>query len=87
MNMAAVLDRAYKQYIDLCDLSEACITIPDTCGPEGAAVAFWMKINKTECVPPRGIISSREWGAKTHFVVRCANEQSFRLVIASLPPE
>ena len=40
-----VTNPALYQWVDLGVLSEACITRPDTCGPEGAAVAVWVKIH------------------------------------------
>ena len=82
MIMAVATDAAQHQYIDLGDMSEACITIPDTCAA-GAAVAFWMRINKTECVNPKGIMSSRQRGSKTGFEVLCEADQKIKLVGAT----
>ena len=82
INMAAATDATHHQYIDLGDMSEACITIPDTC-TAGAAVAFWIKINKTECVYPKGIMSSRQIGSKTGFEVLCEADQKIKLVGAT----
>ena len=64
-------------------MSEACIAIPDTC-TAGAAVAFWMKINKTDCVYPKGIMSSRHKGSKTGFEVFCEADQKITLVGATV---
>ena len=42
--MAVQTDHTQRRWVNLGDLSAACITIPDTCGPEGAAVVFWVKL-------------------------------------------
>ena len=46
-------DKDRNQYVDL---SIACITVPDTCGPEGATISLWFKIDT--CIFG-GLISSR----------------------------
>ena len=51
-----VTNPALNQWLDLGVLSEACITVPDTCGPEGAAVSVWVKIHS--CEDGDGILSS-----------------------------
>ena len=53
------LDHTLEQWIDLGILSEACITQVTTCGPEGAAVSFW--VNIIDCPSSGGIISSRTY--------------------------
>ena len=42
--MAVMTSRMENQHVDLGNLSEACITVPQTCRPEGAAVAMWLKV-------------------------------------------
>ena len=42
--MAVETDHTQQRWADLGDLSAACITRPDTCAPEGAAIAFWVKL-------------------------------------------
>ena len=46
----------------------ACITQPETCGPEGAAFAVWFKVEA--CVFPHGLISSKHVG-KSGFLMYC----------------
>ena len=65
VNKALKTDRARSQWIDLGDLSAACITRPDTCGQEGAAVSFWL--NLIECKEGGGVIST----INTGLVVDC----------------
>ena len=36
--------RTRQQWVDLGVQTDACLVIPDSCGPEGAAVAFWVNI-------------------------------------------
>ena len=48
VNQAVETDSSLKQWVDLEVLSTACITLPDTCGPEGAAVAVWVKMYECE---------------------------------------
>ena len=43
---AILLNHTRKQWVDLGIHTEACITRPETCGEAGAAVAFWMRINR-----------------------------------------
>ena len=57
-----------RQYIHLEDLSEACITRPETRGPEGAAFTLWFKLG--DFVDRQGIISSKSIG-KSGFAVHC----------------
>ena len=44
INMAVQTDHTQKRWVNLGNLSAACITIPETCGPEGAAMVFWVKM-------------------------------------------
>ena len=62
---------SFSQYVDLGDLSAACITIPETCGPEGAAISFWFKLGS--CGVNTGLISSATNGGtyETGFSVSC----------------
>ena len=57
---ALKLSRTKKQWVDLVDLW--------TCGPEGAAVALWVKLHY--CL---GIISSFE--SKTGFAIYCFDDR------------
>ena len=76
VNKAVRTDHTQKQWVDLGFLCEAYITRPETCGPEGAAVGFWMKL--TDCPDKSGIISSFQ--LSTGFVFRCSS-QSMMLVL------
>ena len=61
-----------KQWVDLGVQTEACLVIPDTCGPEGAAVAFWLYLRG--CEDNGGIMSSRET-LQTGFFIYCFGDQ------------
>ena len=76
-----VTDPALYQWIDLGVLSEACIILPDTCGPVGAAVSVWVKIHS--CPNGDGLMSSMEYSSsgRTGFLFFC-NGASIRYVIA-----
>ena len=50
-------DKGLYQYVDLGDLSAACITIPDTRGPEGGSMSLWFKVEP--CDGNMGLISSQ----------------------------
>ena len=63
------LERVYSDWADLGNLSIACITRPETCGPEGAAVALWIKINT--CNFPACVITSMRQ-QKTGFYICCS---------------
>ena len=54
-------------WISLGIMTEACITVPDTCGPEGTAVAFWVKIKfaSLENDIVSGLLSSRSDNTST----------------------
>ena len=68
LDAAVRTDHLQSQWVDLCVLTEACIPVPDTCGPEGAAVAFWVKLTEDG-----GIISS--YGGQSGFLLRCDSGQ------------
>ena len=61
-------DKSLAQYVDLGDLSVACITIPSTCSSVGGTVSLWIKI--TSCDIHDGVIGSAEVGTEG-FQVRC----------------
>ena len=62
-------DKSLSQYVDLGDLSAACITKPSTCGADGGTVSLW--IQTTSCgQSDTGVISSM--GSYTEgFYVAC----------------
>ena len=68
---AVVTNLALNQWVDLGILSEACITVPDTCGPDGAAVAVWVKIHS--CPENAGFLLSLKSSnsKKTGFTFFC----------------
>ena len=53
-----------SQWADLGIQTDACLVVPETCGPEGAAVAFWVKIHFCS-----GIMSS--FADSTGFIISC----------------
>ena len=53
VNKALKLVRTKKQWADLGIQTGACLVLPETCGPEGAAMALWVNIQYCS-----GIISS-----------------------------
>ena len=59
-------DRLQTQYVDLGDLSAACMTNPVSCGISGGTVSLWVK---SEC--DGGIISSAADG-RQGFMVMCS---------------
>ena len=69
MSKAVVTDPRLYQWIDLGILSEPCITLSDTCGPEGAAVSIWVKIHS--CPSGYGLMSSLRYPGKTGFLFFC----------------
>ena len=56
-----------NQPIDLGYLVSACITLPETCGPEGAAISFWFKMS-SPCYG--GIITSASFYG-SGFILEC----------------
>ena len=56
MNKAVSTD-GVDDWVDLGFVTDACITLPETCGPEGAALAFWFNepTNQTDWA---GLITS-----------------------------
>ena len=57
VNNAISTDYAQKQWVNLGNLSIACLTIPETCGSAGGALSAWIKIGDTD-YPSGGIVSS-----------------------------
>ena len=52
-------DHTEYQYVNLGDLSEACITKLLTCGSDGGTVALWLKVE--DCVSNGGAISTSNY--------------------------
>ena len=44
VNTAVKTDASQSQYIELGDLSYACITIPNSCGSQGGTASAWIKL-------------------------------------------
>ena len=63
-------DKSLSQYVDLGDLSAACITKPSTCGSDGGTVSLWIKT--TSCDSSDGVISSLAWSGEG-FDVMCGS--------------
>ena len=57
VNSARKLLETKKQWVDLGVKADACLVLPETCGPEGAALVFWVKLHY--CAYNDGIMSSR----------------------------
>ena len=70
--------RDNEEWVDLGDLSVACITRLETCGPEGAAISVWL--NLQDCPADSGIISSLRYGT-SGFSVYCLGSGSIQLVL------
>ena len=49
-------DLALQQWMDLGNLSQACITILESCGMNGGTVVAWIRV--LECEHSGGIVSS-----------------------------
>ena len=68
-------DKTEYQYVNLGDLSDACITRPVTCGGEGATVSLWLKVE--HCGTNDGALSTSDYyydGGPTPregFIVSC----------------
>ena len=48
--------KSLSQYVDVGNLSSACVTTSETCGPEVGAISLWFKLDACET---GGMISSR----------------------------
>ena len=66
------IDLAIEHWIDFGNMTESCLVQPDTCGPEGAAVALWVKL--LDCPSQRGIITAQTAG-KSGFQIICLNTE------------
>ena len=69
MSNGVQTDKSQSQYVDLGDMSAACITNPSTCGSEGGTVSLWIKI--TSCDTTGGVITSVRTTSEG-FLVACA---------------
>ena len=65
-----------KQWVDLGVQTQACLVLPETCGPDGAAVALWVYLRN--CAYYRGIISS--FHLTTGFMIFCISNHAIRYV-------
>ena len=69
--MALKMNKSQEQWASLGDLSlVTCLPKPWTCGPEGASLSVWMKIE--DCIEngTDGYISSTSWQSNG-FRIRC----------------
>ena len=69
VNYAWTVDRTNRQWIDLGNHAEACMTQPETCGHLGGSTSVWMKL--IDCPSAAGIISS--FGSSTGSLIGCKN--------------
>ena len=61
------MNRTNKEWVGLGDLSVACITVPETCRPEGGAIGVWLRL---DAFPANsGIISSKGYSTSGFTVV------------------
>ena len=44
MNTVVTTDRSLQQWLDLGNQSQACITIPESCGAQGGSISVWFKL-------------------------------------------
>ena len=64
------MKRFHHDWVDLGNLTVACLTVPDTCGPDGATFSAWIKLDMNNCPHNAGIISSYS-SYKTAFTIDC----------------
>ena len=65
------INKSRQQWASLDDLSlVTCLSKPWTCGPEGASLSAWMKIQDCDPDGQDGNISSKSWGG-TGFRLKC----------------
>ena len=74
MGQAVAVDLYQRQWIEVNGAAASCLSNVEMCGPEGATLAVWIKIN--ECPHLSGIISSwRQRPIKTTGVgLLCRND-------------
>ena len=63
-----------KQWVDLGVQTQACLVLPETCGPEGAAVALWLYVYN--CNNLGGIISS--YDQTSGMMIQCISALEIR---------
>ena len=68
-NTVVKTDLGLQQWLDLGNQSQACITIPETCGAQGGTISAWVK--PLDCGSGGGIISSF-LGVMSSFSILCA---------------
>ena len=70
-NMALNMNKSQEQWASLGDLSlVTCLPKPWTCGPEGASLSVWLKIEGCGVNGTDGYISSISWKSNG-FLIRC----------------
>ena len=74
VNLAVQADHTQQRWVNLGNLSAACITRPGTCGPKGAAVAFWMKVIGLHSCAGKSFIASRKDYSSTGFLFRSGDD-------------
>ena len=67
IHSAVATDRTKRQWIDLGLHTEACLTQPETCGTAGGAISLWL--NLVDCPVWSGVLSSRESGKTSSFIL------------------
>ena len=69
MNTVLRTDHTKQQYLELGNQSQACITIPESCGTQGGTISVWAK--HLGCQNGGGIISSQD-PSQSAFVIGCS---------------
>ena len=60
MNCALNLNGTKRQWIDLDNHTEACMTVPETCSAAGGAISVWVRVD--DCTGFCGMVSSEGHG-------------------------
>ena len=68
VNNAISTDNTHKQWVNLGNLSIACLTVPETCGSTGGALSAWIKIGDVD-YSQSGIISSYDYSEGFHVMI------------------
>ena len=57
------MDHRQKQWINLGEHADVCLTRPDTCGDNGGAVSYWMNVLERGRFYHCGLITTRASGS------------------------
>ena len=68
-NTVVRTDHTLQQYLELGNQSQACITIPESCGTQGGTISVWVK--PLGCPDGGGIISSQDT-SQSAVIIACS---------------